>query len=50
MKKFSKFKCTFQVQMYFELGQKNFKVSITSASVNLIQVQVQSSSSVMTLV
>ena len=28
--------------MYFELGQKNFKVSITSADVNYIQVQVQS--------
>ena len=29
--------------MYFELGQENFKVSITSASVNHIQVQIQSS-------
>ena len=28
--------------MYFELGQKIFKVSITSADVNHIQVQVQS--------
>ena len=28
--------------MYFELGQEIFKVSITSASVNHIQVQVQS--------
>ena len=36
--------------MYFELGQENFQSSITSASVNHIQVQVQSSSSVMTLV
>ena len=36
--------------MYFELGQENFQSSIASASVNHIQVQVQSSSSVMTLV
>ena len=36
--------------MYFEKGQENFQSSITSASVNHIQVQVQSSSSVMTLV
>ena len=36
MKKFSKFKCT------YELGQNIFKVSITSADVNHIQVQVQS--------
>ena len=28
--------------MYFELGQENFQSSITSASVNHIQVQVQS--------
>ena len=34
--------------MYFDLGQENFQSSITSASVNHIQVQVQSS--VMTLV
>ena len=28
--------------MYFELGQENFQSSITSASVNHIQVQIQS--------
>ena len=28
--------------MYFEIGQENFQSSITSASVNHIQVQVQS--------
>ena len=28
--------------MYFELGQENFQSSITSASVNHIQLQVQS--------
>ena len=28
--------------MYFELGQENFQSSITSASVNHFQVQVQS--------
>ena len=28
--------------MYFKLGQENFQSSITSASVNHIQVQVQS--------
>ena len=34
--------------MYFELGQEHFQSSITSAGVNHIQVQIQSS--VMTLV